>query len=621
MRIEFTKIIFKNILSFGNKLTEFNFNKGIDLVIAENGSGKSAAFSDAVCFALFGKAFRKIKNENLINYKNNKDLFVELHFDINSKSYFIQRGLKPKIFNIFVKTQTDQTDQTDQSNNSNKPKSNSKTEYSLMQELSSIKSQQEALEDIIGFNENVFRQLISLGANLSSSKTFMDLNKKEREEIFQMITDTSIFEKLKDQIKIKTNYNDTLIKDFIYQQDLLISNLTLIKKKNNQIIEANKKFFNDREIAKTKIKNKIKDNETLLAKYELGIQKLKDLKTEYNDQIILLNDYRSQLMELKDQENGILLDINECQNHINNKCENCGFIKSSLWLNQILDNQTNQTNQTNQDNKKSENELLQTFLENSIQKKDNLSLLIKDLLSEINKINDSLNLKKEKLLHSKRILEMRDNCLTEINNLNNELSEFDNFQYLQTNDDEIQKIENDLNDLLLKLKELKNDNLNLSKLNSLINHNNLRGKILSNQIPVLNKYINEFLEMFNTNEFQFFLDTGFNENIISRSDQKEFNSLSNGQKQRISLSILFAFLKLIEKRNGITTNLLVIDEFFDSSLDSDGTDEAINILFDVFAKSKDVIIISHNPTISNREDVFKRKFNIKRTDFSTLIEI
>jgi DNA repair exonuclease SbcCD ATPase subunit len=154
---------------------------------------------------------------------------------------------------------------------------------------------------------------------------------------------------------------------------------------------------------------------------------------------------------------------------------------------------------------------------------------------------------------------------------------------------------------------------------NIIGGDNLKGYILSKQIPLLNKYINSFIEKFSDFEFNFVLDNNFNEQFISRNEQQEFNSFSNGQKQRFTFAILFAFLKLIEERNGISTNVLFLDEILDSSADSTGRAELLDILFNEFSPTKNILIITHNDEIRERADIINRNFSVVNDGFAKLI--
>ena len=153
----------------------------------------------------------------------------------------------------------------------------------------------------------------------------------------------------------------------------------------------------------------------------------------------------------------------------------------------------------------------------------------------------------------------------------------------------------------------------------LLSAENLKGHILDQQIPFLNRNINMFIEMFSNDGINLVIDNEFNETLITRVGVHEFNSLSNGQKQRITFSILFAFLKLIEERSGISTNILILDEYLDSSLDAEGTEEVMQIIYDIFAKTKDVILITHDDKIKSKESLISRFITVEREDeFSSM---
>ena len=172
MNINFKKVKWKNLLSYGNSFSELDFEKGIDLVMGTNGQGKSS-FNDAIYYSLFGRPFRKIKTANLINRTIGKRLLVEIEFEVDSINYKVIRGQKPNKFEIYKKEDD---------------------EYILIEQRASTKDYQKFLEEeILNFNETIFRQLMILGANLPNSKPFMDLTTIEKESLFQTLTDTSIF--------------------------------------------------------------------------------------------------------------------------------------------------------------------------------------------------------------------------------------------------------------------------------------------------------------------------------------------------------------------------------------------------------------------------------------------
>jgi len=571
MRINFEKIKFKNILSYGNKFTEFNFKNGIDIITAKNGNGKSTLI-DALCYALYGKPFRKIKIGNLINDKNDKNLEVQLYFNINDKKYKVIRGLKPSKFEIYYYD----------------------NKYKLFDKLYSIKDQQNKLQNIIGISENVFRQLIALGANLNSSRNFMDLNTKEKEEIFQIITDTTLFIKIQEKINLRKNKLKTSKVEYEYKINLLSSNIDSISRNIVAMEEQNQKIKNDKKNILQNIKKQINEKEEKIKQYNI-IKKLKNAKIKYQNLSLKIKDLEIVLNELKDKliHHKANLEVYEKNKDEKIKCNICGNI--------IKIKKTNI---------------------NPLEEKQK----IKDLEIQINNINNQLISEKQKkdklkefLLNSKKIIENKEILKNEINNLKNELKKIQEWKEIEINYNELNQLKQELKQAKDKYLEIKQNLTNLLKLEEIISEKNLKGYILSLQIPLLNKYINEFLELFST-EFNFIINEDFKEKIISRAEDKEFNALSNGQKQRITFSILFSFLKLIEEKNGVSTNLLILDEYLDSSLDFEGISEVLKIIYEKFRPTKNIILISHNNEIKNSEFI-SRKFIVQKDIFSKLKEV
>lgn len=571
MRINFEKIKFKNILSYGNKFTEFNFKNGIDIITAKNGSGKSTLI-DALCYALYGKPFRKIKIGNLINDKNDKNLEVQLYFNTNDKKYKVIRGLKPSKFEIYYYD----------------------NKYKLFDKLYSIKDQQNKLQNIIGISENVFRQLIALGANLNSSRNFMDLNTKEKEEIFQIITDTTLFIKIQEKINLRKNKLKTSKVEYEYKINLLSSNIDSISRNIVAMEEQNQKIKNDKKNILQNIKKQINEKEEKIKQYNI-IKKLKNAKIKYQNLSLKIKDLEIVLNELKDKlsHHKANLEVYEKNKDEKIKCNICGNI--------IKIKKTNI---------------------NPLEEKQK----IKDLEIQINNINNQLISEKQKkdklkefLLNSKKIIENKEILKNEINNLKNELKKIQEWKEIEINYNELNQLKQELKQAKDKYLEIKQNLTNLLKLEEIISEKNLKGYILSLQIPLLNKYINEFLELFST-EFNFIINEDFKEKIISRAEDKEFNALSNGQKQRITFSILFSFLKLIEEKNGVSTNLLILDEYLDSSLDFEGISEVLKIIYEKFRPTKNIILISHNNEIKNSEFI-SRKFIVQKDIFSKLKEV
>ena len=727
MQIIFNKVKWKNLLSYGDKEQVYFFEEGIDLISAKNGAGKSAVI-DATFFALFGKPFRKIKNGSLINNSTNKKLLTEIYFSTGSagstgpgntagsrKYYKVQRGQKPNIFVIYENT----------GNTGNT--GNADGEYKEIPEKATTKEYQKYFEEeILKIDETVFRQLISIASNMPNSKPFMDLTAKEKESLFQIITDTSIFNYITKNIKEKISSLKIHIKETEYKKRTLDSSIESEQIMIQQAKKQNDDFKKHHSNNITETENNITKTEADIVKYKEGIKKLKKLKETHDNEIIELTEfnqelnaikieidnyndstnkkqeqaqaiYNNSIQELQDayyskkypQEKEIehLLDLkakNETKiRELNIKiaeitsaqkgaitCKKCNEIN---YLTEIdaeevknkdkykeevknateeqiqLDNKITAVQESLEELKSStrtkwEEDKLQAKItrDETIQKiKDENSMYRTSRQDEIQAIQNKINTKKalvdkikEKLMHSKRIKETLQEQKDNLEFYKNKLIELKAVKPIIINEEPLNKKKEELKKVNKNLTE---SNKRMADLNYLINmlseksEYNLKGQVISRAIPFLNKGINYFLELFSMNEFSFVIDENFKEKLIytskgskgSKVSDSEYNGLSNGQKMRISFSIMFSFLKLIEERNGVSCNILCLDEILDGSLDGTGREELLNMLKTEFSHNKNIIIISHNDQIKEKVEIFDRIVHINKGDkgedtFSTL---
>jgi DNA repair exonuclease SbcCD ATPase subunit len=581
MKIDFIRLEFKNVLSYGNSPTVFEFKNGIDLINAKNGAGKSS-FIDALTYGLYGKAFRKIKNSSLINHHNNKELLVKVVLSVENAGYYqIVRGMKPNVFEIY--------------HNKKEPIF---TDKNLVPQSATVKDYQDLLEEeILKMNENVYRQLIVLGANISTSKNFMDLTSKEKEEVFQIITDTSVFNDLRSLIKKKISLANTYVMEHEYKVSILATTLETEKRNIASMEQQNAIIKMDKETIISQLEDELSSCGSKVPEYDKAIQVLKELKEKYDEELNQLNVKKYETTEATTEHRKVLDELHHL--HLAKQgaieCDKCSNVinRSGIDISEDRESQLNEM-------------------------KVSLEATLTQLHTDIRDIEASVNAKKEKLLNSKRIGENRNQNLARIDQLGTEIESKRQWKELDIDYSYIHKLELELEDeksIILSLKEEMN---NLTTLNSIVGDDELKGYTLSQQIPLLNRYINQFIERFNAFEYNFVIDTSFKERIISRNEEKEFNAMSNGQKQRFTFSILFAFLKLVEEKNGITTNLLILDEVLDSSSDTEGKFELIKILTDDFSKSKNVIIISHNPDIVQNVEDFNRVIKVEHDNYSKL---
>jgi DNA repair exonuclease SbcCD ATPase subunit len=572
MKIRFKRISFKNVLSYGNKETSFQFKNGIDLVLGTNGKGKSTLV-DALNYVLFGKPFRKIKIGELINNKNGKNLYVELEFSVNDKNFKIQRGMKPEVFNIFR---------------------DNEGEWKMVEKHSTNRDYQRMLEEeILMFGENVFRQLIALGANLSSSKNFMELSKSEKEEVLQVITDTAIFNDIKNAAREKKLIKKTAETDLNYKATILNSNIESSRVQFSIMEEQNRNFLQNKERIIEQKENEKRDLEEKLHKLKEALEKITE--TQLYDYQKKRKIVANKLEAAKENERSWLFKERKIQEAEKSKivCPKCSHeIKTELPF--------------------SKEEVLTEL--------KTVKETISKLEAALDKLDQAISKLEAKEKKRSEIINAIAHIENKLESLQREIQETSEWKVVEIDYSELRKMEQEFekvkNDLISVRKEIKS----LEAIENLVSDKKLKGIILNQQLPFLNKHINEFLEMFDS-QFNFVLDANFKETIVSRNRNNDFNALSNGQKQRISLSILFAFLKLIEERNGINTNLLILDEYLDSSLDVEGIEEVMNILSQVFGKSKDVILISHNPEIKSKLELLNRVIEIDQEEGFSIMKV
>ena len=561
MYIEITKIKFKNFMSY-QETSEFYPSNGVILINGKNGQGKSTIL-EAIYYGLFGKPFRKINNGELINLTNKKDLEVELDFNISGNTFKIIRGQKPNKFEIF------------------------KNNEIILQDSKSVDYQKMLEEKILKTNESVFKQLVLLGANIPTSKNFSELSNKEREELFKYIIDIGIFSeyseiaknKLKD-IKSELSFSEkesTQIISFIKQLETDISKQE----------ERNKNFQNEKDEKITNLNGK-------RLEYLEKIEKINNaLETFENTNIDRTNDIKNIQKEINEDQTSFAvfkqkLDTINKLKQTHNVCIGCEKLVEISGIDvskeENIKNKLLELSSLINDKKivltEFQNE--QTIFEQNIKKLDTLNSYLISSKQEISNIDDKIKI---------------------IQDLEPNEIDYNSLKTLKEKESEI----------LLKKTNLEKDIVDYLTFIELMSDKALKGQILGQSLPIINKWINYFLEKFGNFPFLFTINNDLTETIITMDGsnfEKSFNSLSNGQKLRIVFSILFSFLKFSEERNTTHFNILFLDEVLDSSLDSEGRLELINILRTEFT-NRSINIISHNPEIRESEEVFENIYEIK----------
>ena len=560
----------KNFKSYSDSY--FEFKNGLDLIVGKNGEGKTS-LQESLFYALFGKPFTKIKLSSLINSINGKKLEVQVEFEKNNKNYKVIRGMKPNIFEIYE---------------------NGKK----IEEHANIKDYQEFFETkILKFNELVYKQLVSIVANLSSSKNFVDLSSKEKENLLENVLDVSLFNYLnkimKDELKYFNNKILSIENEISTNSILLDSEKDKIK----QLKEKEKKFLetkNDQiKYFGEQIKILEKENERL----KETLIKNKNIKNKLigtKDLYFLIN---KGLKYLNNQKNEIISELKYIAKGKNDYyiCKKCNT-KNYISI--------NENKLKNEDNLKEDYKNINKKIENETKKLED----VKKILDSIQKDVFELKQMKEKIgeNHNKII------------HFKNKIKEINNFVPEKIDESKIEIFEEKITKLKKDKEEIIKEKNNYEKLAQLIFKSNIKEKLIKQQIKDLNLFIEYFLNKFGL-DYKIVIEENLKVQVQALHKSSEFYSLSNGEKARVNFALLFAFLKLIEEKNGIKLNVLFLDEALDSSLDYEGKEKLLEILTE-FAETKDIIIISHSQDIIEKE-IFKRIFEIKKDKFSKITQI
>ena len=542
--ITFTKVRWKNFLSTGNSFTEIELDKNPStLIIGENGAGKSTIL-DALCFGLFNKPFRQISKSQLLNSINQREAIVEIEFKTQKQEVKIVRGIKPNLFEIYVNGV-------------------------MINQNANAKDYQKHLEQqILKFNYRSFTQVVILGS--STFVPFMQLNSKARREVVEDILDIKIFSLMNLVLKTKVREVNTNMTDAQHSQDLTESKIEM---QERYIKDAN----DNRENLLTEKRNLIDNNEEEIwqnRKKELAIKEQnesildkmvgEDKATEKRDK---LKDYQFSLKD-KHQRNENMISFLEK----NDECPTC------------------------------EQQIDKEFKTRSIQvrERDNVDLSegLTKLSQEMDKVNDVLSqfrkLAKQMQTNEVEIGKYR-STIAQLGKFNARLDgEIEQILQNEINKDDLKKLDK-LKEKLYSLdstsKKLKEELFYYDVARKMLQDTGIKTKIVKQYLPIMNKLVNTYLSSM---DFfcNFNLDENFNETIKSRyRDDFSYANFSEGEKMRIDLALLFTWRAVAKMKNSTNTNLLILDEIFDSSLDASGTDDFLKIL-NTF-NNENVFVISH----------------------------
>ena len=569
--IVFKKLSWKNFLSTGNQPNTLLLNKSTTtLIIGKNGEGKSTCL-DALCFALFGKPFRNINKNQMINSINGKNALVEIEFSIGKKEYRIVRGIKPNIFEIYL-------------------------DGILVNQDAASRDYQKILEQqILRLNYKTFTQVVILGS--ASFVPFMQLSSAQRREVIEDILDIKIFSTMNQLLKEKASAT----KDEINRVE---TDLKLAKERVENQQAIIKTISEAKTTAIENIRAKIAANtsEILSSEVEIStiLEEISNLKASINDKENVTED----IDKAKSFRSKLLQKIETCEHNTqffdsHDVCPSCRQGIPEEHKSNIVEELNSQL--VEQNRKVGELETVLSRLNENLHK-------INEIQSKITEKNIELSTKNSAIsLLNKQVKTLQD----EIENTKTDTANLDEEKI------KLKGLAQEALDNINKRKEL-DLNKELQEIaSSLLRDTGIKTAIIREYLPVMNKLINQYLNQMDS-YIHFELDEAFNETIKSRfRDEFTYASFSEGEKMRIDLAILFTWRQIAKLKNSVNTNLLMLDEIFDSSLDVNGTDYFLNLM-NTLGEQANVFVISHKG--DQLFDKFRSviKFE-KRNDFSVIV--
>ena len=552
--IIFRYVRWKNLLSTGNYYTEINLcNNSNTLVVGENGAGKSTML-DALCFGLFGKPFRDINKPQLLNSINNKDCVVEVEFSTNNKAYKIVRGIKPNIFEIYCNGE-------------------------LLNQEAAVRDYQEYLEKfILKLNYKSFTQIVILGS--ASFTPFMQLRPADRREIIEDLLDIQIFSTMNGLVKDRLSNNKDLLTNKKTEIELTQQKYDLKK----QFIDG-QKIDNDEKVAQ--YAGEIESNTGVVQTLHGEIGGLTQDVSQLTEQVSSKIEIEDKVKKLGKLESQIESNLSKFRKDIhffeaNDSCPTCRQAIAMEFK---------------------ETEL--TGLSDKVQKCEHgLSELEQKLNAEQEKLNTIAEIQRQ--IQTKQIeIATKNTTITETNKLivrlQKQIEELNTKSAASDREEgELSVLKDTLTNLKTDLRSLIDDKTYLEVASGLLKDTGIKTKIVKQYLPVINKLVNKYLASLDF-FVNFNLDESFKETIKSRHrDEFTYNNFSEGEKQRIDMALMLTWRAVAKLKNSSNTNLLILDETFDSSLDANGTEELMKILH--MLEGVNLFVISH------KGDILQDKF-------------
>jgi len=552
----------KNFLSTGDKFTEINLNKDeTTLIVGHNGAGKSTIL-DAISFALFGKPHRNINKPQLINSINNKNCLVEVEFQIGQGHFKIVRGLKPGIFEIWKNG-------------------------TMINQSSHAKEYQKILEqNILKLNHKSFHQVVVLGS--SSFIPFMQLPAGHRRDVIEDLLDINVFSKMNMLLRERTNSLKEQLKDLNYKIDIQknkIDTQTKYIRDITALTEENRKEYESRI---HEAQNSINELQTANSELSLGLEES-------------IRESEEGLSALHDKRQALMLRGQDRQTNLANVRKRITFFEKNEVC-PVCDQGISDSHK-------------HTILESAQQEANNIQSECREVGTEGSSVEEEIRAAGDILRALRSKLSQLNENNVQISGLQKQIQEYqssldkDVSADLNNAQDDLSNMKSDKNSLLENKINLSDQYNYNSVIGEMLKDTGIKTKIIKQYLPAINKLVNQYLQILDF-FVHFNLDESFHETIRSRHrDEFTYDSFSEGEKQRIDLALLFTWRQIAKMKNSVATNLLILDETFDSSLDHDGVENLLKILY-TLGDDTNVFVISHKGEILDGK--FKSKIEFKK---------
>ena len=570
--ITFEKIRWKNFLSTGNQFTEIDFTKTVStLVIGSNGAGKSTML-DALCFGLFNKPFRKITKSQLVNSINERETIVEIEFTIGTIDYKVVRGIKPGVFEMY-------------------------RNGTLIDQDAANRDYQKYLEQsILKLNFKSFTQVVILGS--STFVPFMQLSAPHRREVIEDLLDIQIFSYMNMLLKERVKDNNAVLRECKHELEMATNNIRAQEKVLSKLTTVNKERiahqqqrFDENEERMCSLKNEIEEFQVKINKLSDASQKLVDKEAEYQKAFGIKSKIDARCEKVSK-------DIKFFED--NSSCPVCSQDIEDKFRKVKINNLSTKEQELNDAGAELEKQVARSL--RTIEKLRQDTSNVTEFQFEIRRLVNE----------EQKLMKQNTDILTQIRSLGDQPD-------IKGEEELLTRLQQEFDEKETACSGVNKEAQDFKLVSGLLKDGGIKARIISKYIPIINQRINKYLTSMDT-YINFTLDEEFSEVIKSRHrDRFSYSSFSEGEKQKIDLALLFTWRHVAKLKNSIITNLLILDEVFDSSLDNTATEELLKILKEITSTNTNMFIISHKGDVLL--DKFDRtiKFD-KVNEFSKVFE-